>query len=228
MPTYKFIGTNISFNLSEQLYFKLGSSVEIDILYLLSSVIAFISLLLNLINLITFAKINIPGFKIYHYLRCYSLNSAIISLILTLQFIGYSPRLFIYFAEYFARIYRCRVQNFVNSILYMTMNLLDIIIAFDRLSIFIQSLRRILIVINPYKTFIVLLLLSLIANLPVYFNYDIRNDEDFAQTVANNLSTFVYCKRTSFYQQQIKFPLITYVSIFFRDVFTFTLEVNVF
>ena len=97
------------------------------------SPIGFIGFILNLFCLIILSKIKISNTNLYIYLKIYSLNSALIGLVLSFSFVGYSPRFFPYFANYYAQLYRCKIYNAIGCSLYSFGNLMDILIAIERL-----------------------------------------------------------------------------------------------
>ncbi len=134
------------FNKSEAFYLKIGSTWTLDGLYaFLLTPVSFAGLILNLTSIYLLFKINISSTRLYKYLRMYTVNSALICLILGFSFISWSPRFFPYFTEYYAKIFRCYLYNPLINTLFFLGNLMDIILSnllIARINIFLDNLTQ--------------------------------------------------------------------------------------
>ena len=142
---------NSTFEIDENFYLKIGSTWTLDTIYLaIISPLGFIGFLLNMICFLTLVKINIKtnDIKLYEYLKVYSLNSALICLILGFSFTTLSPRYFTYFYNPFVKFYICYIFGYIIVSLSFCNNLLDILITFDRISIFTPKFNF---KVNPYR-----------------------------------------------------------------------------
>ena len=113
----------------------------------------FIGFLLNLVCFWTFHNIKIrqKGIKFYKYMKIYSLAAAVVtSLILGFAFMSFSPRYFIDFIHPIVKFFRCRIIAYPMITLFFFLNLLDILISIDRMSIFTAKLKRFE-SINPFN-----------------------------------------------------------------------------
>ncbi len=224
MNTSSYLSEAKELNLTEEFYLKIGSTWIADSINMfLVSPIGFIGFVLNFLSFRILLKINIRSSKLYDYLRVYTLNSLLICFILTFWFIGYSPRLFIYFNTMYAKFFRCGLVKI--SAFYIFGTLLDIIIAFERLSIFIPWARRIISYFSPYKLCGAIMFYCILANTPFLFTTYIRSDEEFVELANRNLSQFTFCGQTSFYKISISNPMINLLAIANRDILTLIFEV---
>lgn len=104
-------------------------------------------------------------------------------------------------------------------------NILNNLITLERLSNFIDRLKK-LIKIRPYFNSFVLFLVCNIFHLPLYLFYTLKTDEEFndALTNYNSAKNFQYCGVDPLFEN-----LYTKITIFFlllfRDIFTCILEI---
>lgn len=208
----------------EQVYERMGSSWLIDSIYLfIITPFGIIGCVLNLFSLFILDKITITQTKLYKYLSFHSLNGSILCLVFSFIFVSLSPRYYPYFTSYFSRFHRAFIFSGVHTCLYFIGNLLDLIIALDRLSIFIKSLKPIA-RLNPYIVCLTVVIISTLTNLPVYYSYYVKEDEEFYNDIKYNISTFTYSGRTRFFNSQIG-NLITFIQIVIRDILTLIMEI---
>jgi hypothetical protein len=209
--------------MSKEFYDKIGSNRLLDSLYIfLLTPTALIGLILNLIGFYVFCKLKTRQTKLYIYLRLYTFNSATMSLLCCFAFTTLSPSYFPYFSSTFSKIYRCILLVSPFTTLYFIGNMLDLVIALDRLSIFIKKLR-IVTQHSPYKISSSIIIGCVLINSPVYFLFYAKSDEEFYYGVNYNINQFTYCGRTSFYKSKIGY-LITLTLITFRDLMTVLVE----
>ena len=216
---------NNSFNFSEYFYEKIGSSILSDTLFLTLIPIGLIGFILNAISLIIFTKIKVKQTKMYSYLFLYTLfNSLLGSIMIMSASLPYSSRYFgLISFNIIVRIIRCRLLNYIGSSQYLWANIIDILLALDRLSTFIKSIK----VINQYspvKIVFILLISSHLINLPMFFWYQTQTDEEFFESIQKSLQTFTYCKVASFLGTPVGI-VTTILSTFIRDILTLLVEI---
>lgn len=208
----------------ELLYERMGSSWIVDSVYLLvTTPIGFIGGILNLLSLFIIYKIKIDQTNLYKYLSFYSINGSFFCFLCSLVFIGYSPRYCSYYLGYFARIYRGILFIMIAAISYFIGNMLDIIIALDRLSIFIKSFKPFT-KYNPFIVCLVITIISILVNLPIAFSYYVKNDQEFYNDINYSLSSFVYSGRTEYFYSNLA-TIVSYIQVFIRDITTLVLEI---
>jgi hypothetical protein len=206
-----------------KLYERMGSTWLIDSVYMfIITPLGFIGGCLNLLSFFILLKINIKQTNLYKYLRFYSLNGSLFCFVCSLAFTSYSPRYYPYFLSYFSRIHRAFIFIIVSTSFYFIGNILDIIIAFDRLSIFVKALKKFT-YYNAYLVCLVITILSFIINLPIYFSYYVKEDNEFYNDIRFNISTFIYLGRTDYFYSQLG-VIITYIQVFIRDIITLFME----
>jgi hypothetical protein len=208
----------------EKIYERIGSFWLPDSVYLfIISPIGLIGGFLNLFSFFILYKITITQTNLYKYLRFYSLNGSILCFIYAIIFISLSPRYYPYFLSYLSRVYRAFIFSGILTSLYFIGNLLDVIIALDRLSIFIKVYKPFT-KLNPYLMCSIVILLSTFLNLPIYFSYYVKQDEEFFNEIKYNISTFTYSGRTKLFNSMIG-NLLTFVQILIRDIMTLLMEI---
>ena len=212
--------STISFELNESILVRIGSTWILDSIYMfIISPLGLIGFALNLICFIVLIQIKVKETKLYELLRVYSLNSSIICLICGFMFISYSPRYFKHFADYFAGFYRCRVFIYGVMSLYFFGNCMDILICLDRLSIFVNSIKKLKTFIKWYNLFLFFFIICLLINGPILFSFDIMNKNEFY-----NSNETSYCLANSFLKTKSGFA-INMVIIIIRDILTLICEI---
>ena len=214
---------HFEFSYIDKLYERMGSTWLLDFVYLfIISPIGFVGCCLNLFSFFILYKIKVKETMLYEYLGFYSLNGSLICFLISLSFICYSPRYYPYYLSYFSRINRAFLAPLVSTILYFVCNLLDILIALERLSIFVKSLKAFN-RLNPYLVCLSITLLSLIVNMPLFLSYYVKGDDEFYNEIKFNVSTFVYSGRTDYFYSKVG-TIITFVQIIIRDILTLLME----
>jgi hypothetical protein len=210
--------------LTEEFYQTIGSTWIIDgINFYLVSPIGLIGFLLNLSGLCIMLKIHVNTTKLYIYLRYYCLNSALICLICGFTFVAYSPRYFSYFNNYYAIFYRCRIFNFVASSLYFYGNILDILVALERLSIFIPPLKAYSRAFSSLKIMIPIVIACFVININNYLSNYVLTQPEFDQEAVTNSSSFTYCGKNEYFYSQTR-KIIAVLLVIIRDILTIIIE----
>jgi hypothetical protein len=215
---------NLSVSDYEVLFERIGSTMFLDTVYIfLIAPIGFIGFFLNILTLYVLFSIKQKQTKLYEYLKLYSLISILMCLIVTLSFMSFSARYYSSFMNNFSRFYRSFVITSVLSTFSLIIYLTDILLALDRLSIFIERFKILKQIPTMYLC-LVIVLTSVIINLPVYFSYYVKNDKDFYDGIRNNLDKFSFTGRTSFFYSKLNY-VFTIIGIVLRDVIALFLEI---
>ena len=217
---------NLNLNQTELIlyYEKIGSTWLTDSIYtFLAAPFGFMGFILNLFSLFIFYSINIKQTNLYIYLRFYSINGSLLCLVCGFGFFCMAPKYSSHYLAYFWRFYRAYIYSMFYTTLYLIAVLIDIVIAFDRLAIFYKQIQKI-IKLNPIIMIFIIILLSIIINLPICFCYYAKSDEEILYDIKYNLSTFILNGRTSFFYSQLG-NIVTYIQLFIRDILTLVIEI---
>ena len=114
-----------------------GSVLEVDILYVyLLTPLALVSFCFNLTSFVVLLKSSFSISSFYKYMRVYSLNSTLISLVVLTTFTNRTHRIFSFTNTYPALIFGVYIKNPLESILYLYSSLLEIFLIIERLLYF--------------------------------------------------------------------------------------------
>ena len=217
------MNNTLDYYVTDSLLIRIGSTLILDSFHLFVILpLGLIGFVWNIYNFIIFFKINIKQTKLYSYLKVYSINSSLLCLIVSSTFISFSPRYLNIFKYYFSRIHRCFLLSYTVSTLYFIGNMLDIIIVFDRLSIFVKKFKTIT-QLRCRFTIGLIICISLIINLPTLFNYYVKSDSEYIQDLREP-DDFYYCPKTNFFKSKIGF-IVTVFQVLIRDVITLIFEI---
>ena len=220
---FQIIENNLT--LLEIFYTNVGSTWTNETIYLTLLPIGLIGLCLNIISFIVFVKIKIKSTKLYSYLRVYTLNSCMMCSIGMISFLPFTPRYFKLTGNYYIVFFQCFILNYVAANFYLFGNLLDIVICFERLSIFIRMFKKIQ-HYSPYLISFILLIISFLINAPILFWFrNLSEDEFYSSSLKLNNESFTMCGRTQFLKTNFGL-IISIVAIFVRDIVTLTLEIT--
>ena len=149
-----------------------GSTWTTDSLYLFAlTPMSLLSFIMNILAFIVLSKSSFGSAIIFRYLRLYVLNSSIISLLLATTFIFSSYRIFSFSNSYGTLFYGSYFHSPFLSIFYTFGGLLEIFITIERALTFMPD-RGLKKIINHKQFWLVLLILSVFINIPVFFvNY---------------------------------------------------------
>jgi hypothetical protein len=238
MSLYFFTEKNISIeqsNFSELYFLQIGSnwttdSINLFLIVPLSSICLLINFICSIVFLnLKFCKQNYnKPFKqppsIYDYFKINSFNSCLFSLIMLFSLVTFAPRYIHLSTSYFSKFYRCIIINYLGISLYSFGNFIDIIIGFERLSIFSKRLKKLSLHFrSSYKLCFILFLFCLIINLPAYFWYYIPSEQEFYSSFINN--HFSYCGQIDFMHNTMFGQFLTGLMLFIRDILCLSLEI---
>lgn len=200
------------------------SSIFINGIFMfLTFPLGIIGFILNILSFIILLKIQIKKTHLYGYLKVYTILSSFNGLISGLLFTSASPRFYPYMLSYFSRLIRSILAIYVLTSIYFITNILDILIAFERLSIFIRKFH-IINKINPYLVSIIIIIFSFVFDLPIFFSYYIKSEQEILYDLKTNFSSYAYIGRTSFFYSRLNFYLII-IQILIRDFATLLIEI---
>ena len=212
---------NSSFEISKQLYQRLGSTWLLDSVYLfIISPLGFVGFVLNILFLFFLLPRmqQLNKLRLYKYLMCYSINSSVICFLLTFIFIHFSPRYFEFtFTTYVSKFYRCHLLAYVILGLCLFGYLLDIVILIDRLSLFLNHKISRLNQSKPFTKCFVILIICLLINTPLLFSMKINNQP-------NESSPSNFCTPTKFANSKEGF-IVSIILIFIRDILALIFEI---
>jgi hypothetical protein len=213
--------TLFKLELTEELFLRLGSTWIIDSIYLFVippfSIIGFFLNLSFLFALDSF--VGSDKAKLYKYLMVYSFNSSILCLLHVFTFLTLSPRYFQHSFLYFTKFYRCKILSYFSICLCLFGNILDIMIALDRLCTFLNERFYDFNSAKPYTKCFAFFILSLIINIPILYSLKImENDELF------NDNAVYFCGQTDFARSKIGI-IINIILVVFRDILTLIIEI---
>lgn len=216
---------NDTLDLNEMFLIKIGSTWVLDTLYLyVLTTFSMIGIVLNIINLIVLCNKNIGQIRLYDYLKFYSLNSLIITIITSLGFYSHVPRYFEESLSQFSRISRCYGAHFGLTFFFYG-NVLNILIIFERMSLYHINMK-IFSTLNPYKVCVFSFFVCCLINWPTLLQYSIKSNDEFYQARTNYsiLVNFTYCERTDFILSTVG-KVIFCLIYFVRDILTLIIEI---
>ena len=177
------------------------------------------------LNTLAFATLSLicerTSKPIYQYLRIHSLNSALGLIVPTFSFVSFAPHYFSFALDWQARVYRCVIMS-AASTLYLFRNVLDVVIALERLSLLVVWLRPFT-TKSPYLVSLVLFLVCSLLNSPTYFIAQAKSDADF-YNIAKSAVTSNYCNKQLFFRTPIG-ASITFAVFIVRDLLTIIAEI---
>ena len=202
----------------EYWYRGFGSTPATDNLYVyLLTPLSALSFSLNLISFFILLQKKFQKLRFYTYLRCYVLNNAIISLILTFTFTNLTYRVFNFTNSYGTMLYGGNIQFPLLLSFYYLISLFEICILLERIKFFLPTRFKNLIVLNSDNFCYILLLYSLLINLPNYFVFvpSYVNVE-----LENNSFYCIYFMSQTEFSHTTAFKAINYLFFAIRDVLT--------
>ena len=162
-----------------------GSTWILERIYLYSvTPFGFLAVILNLVNLLTFLKFKIEPTSLIRYMKIFTLNSIMLSLMIFLFIFTHLPRHFSFSLSYPARLYRCVIMINVANMLNFYETILNILIMIERISSFVLKFKKYT-NIPPYRTSFLCLILCIIICLPTYFMSYVKSQTDFEFDIEN-------------------------------------------
>ena len=199
-----------------------GSVLEVDILYVyLLTPLALVSFCFNLTSFVVLLKSSFSISSFYKYMRVYSLNSTLISLVVLTTFTNRTHRIFSFTNTYPALIFGVYIKNPLESILYLYSSLLEIFLIIERLLYFFPCHLKKLEFIGYSKFLIFLFALSALINVPLFFLLEPTHADVKVSTDA--WYRIHYYGITSFSQTPTG-ETVSYLFYFTRDLLTLAIK----
>ena len=208
---------------SESMFKNIYSSWLLDSMFLFVLLpLATIALVLHMLAFAALGPICKKSTQaIYKYLHIHSLNSALGLVVITFSFLSFAPHFFAFALDWHARFYHCVVISFATTF-YLFKNVLDVVIALERLSLLVVWLRRFT-TKSPYLVSLLLFLVCSIINSPANFIAQPKSDLDFYNLTMSNV-TSNYCNKQAFFRTTIG-QTITFFIFICRDLLTIIAEI---
>ena len=206
----------------KQLFEIVGFSEIIENLniYLLTS-LNILGLILNIVSFFIFKNDRFKSTPIFDYFKVYTLNSAIICLFMSTNFLSATYEHFDFSYKQEMKLYSCYVYSSIFTTTYFYSAVLDIYISLERLFNFKPSLNKLKNV--SYKIVCsILFIISLTINFPYFFIYEPISLD--ASLDGKSISK-VYLFGFSAFGKSETGKTITLVIYFIRDVITLFMEV---
>ena len=209
--------TNITYYSIDIWLKKFGSFYEIDILYVYVLIpLASLSFAFNLTSFIVLLNSSFSISAFYRYMWLYSLNSALLSLLIITTFINTTHRIFSFTNTYPALIYGTYFKEPLQTALYLYSSFLEICIVINKsLYFFPKRLNKTKYFENK-KYFIILFALSIIVSLPMFFileptytDVELGKDEWFR----------IYTFGITNFSYTLAGKAVSYLLYFIRDIF---------
>ena len=151
---------------------QFGSYLIFDYLYTyLITGLSIIAFGFNSISLLILQKSTFPSTGFYRFMRVYTLNGIILSLVLSTTFVTASSRLFKFFISYEATFYSVYFYTPLLSAFYLNSSLLEIYLVVERMLFFLPQRYKIFKIVRMKKLGLSLLIASVLIILPNYFIY---------------------------------------------------------
>ena len=153
--------------------------------------------ILNLLSIFVIRKIKKTNSQlIYNYLIIYCINNACVTILNIPSFYYFTPRIIGLKLDLFAKIYNSYISNYLAPVFFAFGNLMDILICYDRLTIFnINSSRNTSRKhLYSYLVSILLFVISLVINVLTVLRVRILSDEELEKNlmISINKSTMFF------------------------------------
>ena len=177
---------------NNSLYFEaflvaIGSTRTNDSIYIFIIIpLCTIGFILNMVNFGIIYKKDFQNITIFKYLKFYLLNSLVLNVLNLLNFLSFAPRYldFNLSIGIASRIYRCKILKYVVTSFIYHRDILDCIIACERLANFMVETRmKEVIKYSPNMINILFLMYSFLVNAPTFFEFTIKTDSEIDQVL---------------------------------------------
>ena len=205
-----------------------GVTWNLEIIYLLIILpLSIFGFFLNILSVFIIQKIKKNNIHmIYNYLAIYCINSTFIMIVMMPSFYYFTPRIIGFRTDLFAKIFNCFFANFFGTTFFLFGNLMDILICYDRLTIFKIKLKSSEKYMNPYLIIIGLYIICFGINVLSLLRVRIASDEEVAINLMRsiNTTTIFYLNGRGIFSTNV-FAFASY--LFCRDILTLILEISI-
>lgn len=192
----------------ESFLVAIGSTLTIDSIYVFIVIpLTIAAFILNIVNFGIFCSKDFRHITAFIYLKFYVLNSLVLNVINFFNFVSMSPRYMSFNLSIgiISRIYRCKILSYVVTSFIYHRNILDCIIASERLANFlVDSRMKEMIKYSPNLINILWLICSFIVNAPTYFELTIKSDSEVDMVLYSQnlelIKSFKICGRDEYFK----------------------------
>jgi hypothetical protein len=222
---------------NNSLYFEaflvaIGSTRTNDSIYIFIIIpLCTIGFILNMVNFGIIYKKDFQNITIFKYLKFYLLNSLVLNVLNLLNFLSFAPRYldFNLSIGIASRIYRCKILKYVVTSFIYHRDILDCIIACERLANFMVETRmKEVIKYSPNMINILFLMYSFLVNAPTFFEFTIKTDSEIDQVLYSKdmdlIKAFKICGREEFFTTRPG-QLILIILFILRELVTLIFQV---
>ena len=168
--------------INENFYLNVfGSTWDLEIIYMVIILpLSIVGSCLNLLSIFIISKIKKTNNQlIYNYLLIYCINNVFVTILLIPSFYYFTPRIIGLRLDLFAKIYNSYISNYLIPVFFVFGNLMDILICFDRLTLFnINSSRIVQKQLYSYLMSLLLFVISLAMNVLIALRVRLLNDDE--------------------------------------------------
>lgn len=206
----------------EQYYQLIDYNTIIQTLTIYSlTIINGLGILLNILSFFILKNDRFKSTPIFGYLKIYSLNSSIISLLILINVLTSTYNYFDISYKYEANFFNCYVLNALLTTAHIYSAVLDIYISLDRLFNFFTSLNKFKKL--SYKTVcFILFIVCLVINCPIFLMFE---PTMLPVNLDGKTITIIYIFGTSKFGKSEIGEILSFLIYFIRDVVTLVLEV---
>jgi hypothetical protein len=194
---------NVSINNFDYFLTQTGSTwLSESIFFYLVTPFGIFGILLNILSLIILFKLQEGSFSIFKYMRVFTINSVLLSLMIFLFIFTHLPRHFQFSITYLARLYRCVIMINVANMLNFYESILNILIMLERISSFVLKFKKYT-NIPPYRTSLLCLIGCIFICIPTYFLSYVKTQDEFIHDIEHYNESRVelkFCHKTYFSQ----------------------------
>jgi hypothetical protein len=215
--------------INENFYLNVfGSTWSLEIIYLAIILpLSIIGFFLNILSIFIIVKIKKNNINIiYNYFAIYCINSTLMMILVGPSFYYFTPRIIGLRLDLFAKIFNSYMANLFVPASFLFGRLFDILICYDRLTLFKPNIKS---ASKPIFSYIISFFISVICltiNLLSFLRIRIASDEEIEINLMrciNKTSIFYLNGRGIFGNNFIVIGSL----LFFRDILTLFLEISI-
>jgi len=220
---------NTSVITSEYFYLNVfGSTWVLEMIYLAIILpLAIIGFFLNILSIIIIIKIKKNNSNIiYNYFAIYCVNSTLMMILIGPSFYYFTPRIIGLRLDLFAKIFNSYMANFFAPTLSLFGHLFDILICYDRLTIFKPYLKSSQKPLFSYMISIIIYVFCLAINVLSFLRIRMVSDEEVETNLMRSINKTIifYINGRGIFSNNL---FVTGSLLFFRDILTLFLEISI-
>ena len=214
--------TEAYYDLDFEYWFNLlGTTLTIDVLFILLIPLGLVSFGLNLISIFILNKSEFKSRPFYIYMRIYVLNGIALSLLIMTSFVYITKRIFNFTNDYPAIFYGCYIHVILTSAIYLNCNFYEICILFERILYFLPVRYQTRFKITQIKKLCMMLFIaSFLISSPFFF----MAFPDFIELKSSHTIRLYFTNVTPF-SVSLAGQILTYIVYLLRDVLTLVIKI---